>query len=293
MDDGIDLNIPGFRQVLGQVALFSKRGAKAEFESAGRSVMNNVYAITPPAMGKGAKEKVSMFDAATIARGQSAIKRDVLGGKQRRGIFSPLADSLIDSALETGVYENESVRLFVKKNGDVYGTDRTHFQPDAGYDQLRAIHKANFRNGKMSSAGSYTRDIGRWKFINIYVVRQSSADSYLAEIYKHIGYLASCWNRAAKLVRARIPSYARGKNGPGNGELETEGSIFRFRFENLAPWADEVADGDLQRRLGYAVEYAKNAMARRLPHMIAAAAKEAGMHVTVSGAAPPPLAEAA
>lgn len=258
----------------------SRHSKQFEFHSMCKGVVGKWYGITPPAMGQATGQLVSDFDAQSALRGVGAIKRDLLGGKKRAGLFAPLPDDLIDQALESGVYQTDNVRLFTKSDGTVYGTDKTLFEPDAGYDEIRAIHKANFKDGRMSSAGAYTQDIGRWKFINRYVIRQSSFDSYMDEMIKKVGWLASTLNGAARLTGARIPEYARGKHAPSDEALELGEDRQHFYFGNLISWADHAADGDLQRRFDAAVEYEASALFRRLPYLVEDAAAKAGFQIT-------------
>lgn len=130
--------------------------------------------------------------------GTAAIARDLLGGKKRYGIFAPVTPFLAQNAKE---YSTGNIRLFAKKNGEVYGTDRAHFLPSANASTLRGIHKKAFANGRMSSAGSRTRDIGRWKFIDKYFVPQDALGSYLASVQAKVGLAKSGWAACAKQLK--------------------------------------------------------------------------------------------
>jgi hypothetical protein len=135
---------------------------------------------------------------ATKAKGEVAIRRDLLGGKGRAGVIMALDDSLIDAALESGIYSTGNVRLFVRKDGAIYGTDRTHFVPNALPNQLRALHKQAFRNGRMTTAGSRDRTIGRWRFIERATVRKSAAERYVQGQQKKVGWVKSGWAACAR-----------------------------------------------------------------------------------------------
>jgi len=161
------------------------------------------------------------FDPKSKSQGEGAIKRDLFGGKQRVGIFVMLADSIIDQALATGVYQGANVRLFVNKNGDVYGADKNDFWPNATMSQLASYHAEQFKNGVMSSAGSYTRDVGRWKFFTKKVIRQSTGEKYYNQLIKHVGFAKAGWSVcAAQLGGTRgIPQWVtRHRKAPGRVE---------------------------------------------------------------------------
>jgi hypothetical protein len=143
--------------------------------------------------------------------GAAAIARDLLGGKKRYGIFAPLTGFMAQNAEE---YSTGNVRLFVKKNGEVYGTDKAHFMPNANESTLRGLHKNAFVNGRMSSAGSRTRDIGRWKFMDKYFVPQDALSNYLASVQAKVGIAKSGWAHCANQLR-KVVSGAMTRDIPG------------------------------------------------------------------------------
>ena len=132
--------------------------------------------------------------------GEKAIVKDLLGrNMQRAGIFSVIGQAIGNNYEE---YSTGNVRLFVRKDGSVYGTDKSHFRPDATEGDMRSFHKRFFKNGKMSSAGSRTRDIGRWKFIEKMFVNQGAMDSYLEARYRTVGWAKAGWAACAKELRS-------------------------------------------------------------------------------------------
>lgn len=133
--------------------------------------------------------------------GEKAIARDLLGGKKRYGIFAPLTGFMAANAEE---YSTGNVRLFVKKDGTVYGTDKAHFLTDATASTMRQIHKSAFQNGKMSSAGSRSRDIGRWKFIDKYFVPGGTLDDYVKSQTAKSGLAKSGWAACANQLKKVI-----------------------------------------------------------------------------------------
>lgn len=145
------------------------------------------------------------FDDKSHKQGQGAIKTDLLGGKRTRGkgggragIFAPLTPFMEAHA---ELYDSGNIRLFVKKDGSVYGTDTAHFMPGASMSTLRGIHKGAFVNGRMSAAGGDTRDIGRWKFINKYFVPPPVLDAYVTSQQAKVGIAKSGWAQCAKSIK--------------------------------------------------------------------------------------------
>jgi hypothetical protein len=137
--------------------------------------------------------------------GEKAIARDLLGGKKRYGLFAPITGFMAANAKE---YSSGNIRLFAKKDGTVYGTDKAHFMKDASTSTIRKIHKGAFVNGSMSSAGSRTRDIGRWKFIDKYFVPENTLDEYVKSQQKKTGLAKSGWADCAKKLKSPLKGSA-------------------------------------------------------------------------------------
>jgi len=137
--------------------------------------------------------------------GEKAIARDLLGGKKRYGLFAPITDFMAKNAER---YPSGNIRLFVKKDGTIYGSDNAHFRQFATAGSMRAIHKKAFQNGAMSSAGSSTRDIGRWKFIDKYFVPGSTLDDYVKSQQEKTGLAKSGWADCAKKLKSPVKGSA-------------------------------------------------------------------------------------
>jgi hypothetical protein len=197
-------------------------------------------------------------------------------GGRRAGVFVVLSDSLIDSAIETDTFESENVRLWVRKDGTVYGSQRRFFRPDASMAEMRDHHKQYFVNGQMSRGGTYERGIGRWKWIDQMIVRKSTFDRYLNAQAKKIGYYSGGWGQAARMIGVPMPAYMRrhAATTPGGAQLLIGPTRLTFRFENAANFGS--VDRDMKRRVQWAVDVQANKMERRLPFLIRHAARQAG-----------------
>jgi hypothetical protein len=188
--------------------------------------------------------------------GEKAITKDIFGGRRssgkgkgRAGLFAPISDFMAANAEE---YPSGNIRLFVKKDGTVYGTDRAHFLPGAGVSDIASIHRANFVNGRMSAAGGDTRDIGRWKFINKYYVPKSSLDAFVATRFARVGLAKSGWAWCAKQLKnpvkgsatRGIPKWVTRHLGDyGLGQVQDNAEDRnnpRITLTNTAKYADKV-----------------------------------------------------
>lgn len=250
MADGFTLDTSRFEAALDLVFQYTKRGVAAEFKTVSKGVMTTLLSITPPAAGRRAGEKVGGADGSDAhdhQRGANSIDRDL------HAIFKPIhlkGSRTVNTVFGKRIAQPVSVPTKEK------------------YPDVAAIYA--IRN-KRRHGGKLTR--GRRA---AYYVGENKLSALAATLKKRIGYAAAGFAPAAKAVGARLPSYAKGKNAPGVGLFEVTETEFHFHAENLVPYIGAIAEGDMQRRLQYALESQTNAMLRRVPYMAAAAARQAG-----------------
>lgn len=192
MSATITLDKSGLEGMFEYYAQVKKRSVPDALRINARLLAVELARRTQPFGDKTGKEKI----------GEGAIVRDLIGGKNRYGVFAALKDYMIANAEQSRASDN--VRLFVTKDGRVYGTDKAHYLPDATQGEMRSIHKSKFVNGKMSSAGGRTRDIGRWKFVDKYYVQKKELDDYVATQKKKVGIAKSGWAACAKALKGAV-----------------------------------------------------------------------------------------
>jgi len=73
-------------------------------------------------------------------------------------------------------------RLFVKKDGTVWATEKRFYQPDADLETMNAHHARYWQNGRMSSAGTRDRTIGRHVFIDRMVIGKGREELSLGTV---------------------------------------------------------------------------------------------------------------
>jgi len=268
MQAELEIDLAEFAAQFSRFIQYSKRSIEDEFRFQCKGLMETVIDITPPATGKGTRGKARKM-------GQAKMAGDISGssgsrGKRRAGVFTILSDEAMDFAAESGMSTtSDNVRLWVRSDGTVYGTQKAHFRPDASMAEMRAHHKQFFKNGQMSSAGSYERNIGRWKWIDQMVVRRSTYNRYLRSQERKVGFYASGFRPGAAAVGASVPVYMRHHQAVGTVALEIGGPD-RLSFSAINATGYGKIDRDLQRRIQYAVEMQTAKMARQLPYLIRA-----------------------
>ena len=184
--------------------------------------------------------------------GEKAITGDLIGRKRRVGIFGAIGAAMSEEGGYSWYKTGDNVRLFVGKDGFAYGTEKMMFRPDASTSEMRAFHKKNFVNGKMSSAGSKTRNIGRWKFLDKMFVSKETLDEYIQKTIKKVGIAKAGWaNCALQLKKVNKGKLTQGippwvmrhtadfKNG-NTQDLTSDIKNPRVVMTNTTPWANNV-----------------------------------------------------
>lgn len=277
--DGITIDTARFNDAVARTLAYSGKSMEEELRSQARGVMREILAITPPRAARGAFSSAGSAEKGARAK----LARDLVGGPstgrrgtRRAGVFVVVRDDLIDGAIETQTYDSENVRLWTRRDGTVYGTQRRFFRPDAGVEEMRAHHKRYFHNGKMSTAGTYERGIGRWKWIDQMIVRASTFERYLRVIEPRIGWYAGGWGPGARALGVPVPAYARrNSSAPGAIDIRIGANRMQITISNRVDWPR--LDRDVQRRVQWAVDQQARKMERRLPYLIRAAARVSGL----------------
>jgi hypothetical protein len=210
--------------------------------------VRDIIAITPP--GHQGKPLVSGAKGEpAVAGARLKIKKDL------KRIFNPLADAIVDRALAEDSGAADGVKLWVSKTGRVYGQQRTLWRPNATIETCYDHHRRYFKNGRMTKAGTYTRDIGRWKFIDRMVIRESLWLEYLEYVWEKIGILAGGFAAAAKMLKVRLPKIAA-RHASGECLLIYGPDSFKIRIKNGVSYATEA---DVERRARHVLDSDKRA----------------------------------
>ena len=263
--DWIEFDFSEFNEQFRRFVELSSKSVEEEFRGKLKGIIRTIMDITPPAHGKGTRGS-----ARKAARTKIAV--DLLGGgsgrgKRRAGIFTVLSDGIIDNALETGLYDSsDNVRLWVRADGTVYGTQKHFFRPEASMQELQAHHSRFFKNGEMSRAGTYTRDIGRWSWIDQMVIRESTLERYLTSVQRKVGFYAAGWRPSVEEMGLTVPPYMKKHQALGNFSLMMDEKKLEARFKNRVGY--QRLDRDIQRRIQYAISMEARKMERQIPYLL-------------------------
>lgn len=224
-----------------KVAATSKETIKDLIKQRGRLLARDLAYETAPF---GLDKKAKMM-------GENTIKGDLLGRERQNGEKTTKRSALF--FVVDGKYINKFSKenpngiekLWISKEGRVYGVEKTFFKPNASVDEMRAHHKQYYVNGRRTRAGTYARDVGRWRFIDKMTVTKAAMNRYLKYVYARVGMSKAGWVAAgSKLgkvtgIPAWVSRHATNVQGEGKIKLSTNGDA-SITLTNKLPWGDKV-----------------------------------------------------
>ena len=252
MSDGFTIDYSKFDRAIAFALTTSKKEPITFMKQQAKLVVRNLIEITPPAHANEGAD-VAVGKAARMA-GESTIRRDNTGEAnrwphpKRRGIFVVLSDAVISKASRR---PNGDTVLWAERDTG-YLADATFFRGNASESEMMRHHDQYFQNGRMTSAGAYTRDIGRWKYIDQLIVSATAYKRFSKALNKRVGWMAAGWNQAAALLGYRPPAWIWRHSAPGYGTLTVDDQGVRIKMTNAVRYASQV--GDMRRRVQYALD---------------------------------------
>jgi hypothetical protein len=162
------------------------------------------------------------------------------------------------------------VRAFVNRQGEVYGVDRTLYRPDATLETLAEFHQKNrLANGRTTDAGTFTRDIGRWKFITKLIVPKDVLTEYIEVVKARVGRGKGGWAAGVIALGGEVPGWIEvHARTAGTFIDKTQDANPEMEFVNRSEWAE---GGDQDRIIDNAIK----ARTRDIYRQIQLALKEA------------------
>ncbi len=291
-----------FKVALGKIASMASKDLLRIMQEQMVLLIKDAMKLTPPFGNAPITEKLK--DQKTI--GEIAIRRDLKGGRDgawsdpKAGIFRPIADDLVDRTMISGIHQN-SVTYFTRKDGTSYGSDAVNFRPDATMSDMHTHHQRyRTKSGNVSAAGARTRDIGRWKSTMAWVVRKTTFEDYLEQVFDRVLLAKSGWVYAwnkfqIALGRGRgggfnrkgdkamyglgVPSVLRKMRGAKSGHYVNSGTETSPVIEggNVIPYVQRFYDHVVKRAWSNRVRNIQ-LQAKRMEKEIAAALKEGGVN---------------
>lgn len=226
---------PSFSRKFGEWAAAAGKSIPEAFKMQGRLFCHELIQRTPPFSGKAI---VRMLEAKGAMAGlrdgeledmtarqvgarrvEKDIRRIIYGmnganpnqaaqvykGQNRNVTYSREAIS------DWGVLQNcqgkPAVRIFANKGGTVYGVDLVNFNPEATIEQLVAHHTAQrTKRGRVTTAGSKDTVVGRWRWLNIFITKDSTAKSFIKKKIRSVGNAKGGWAAGFKKLGGKMSS---------------------------------------------------------------------------------------
>jgi hypothetical protein len=227
-----------FGRLAGRLVRETKHTTRNVWLEIARQFTKDCIKLTPPFGGRPAKE--SFKTQRDI--GMAAIKGDLFGGTRgsqgktkRIGIFSGMPAPMLQHLDKLN--DGETTVKWTNKDGQAYGAERTLFRPNATKAEMREHHKRYFRNGRMSSAGTKDRKIGRWQWIDKMIVPEAAAKFYLKWMQGRVGHAKSGWTAAVRGLGVKgIPQWITRMGGAGVFKKSGVGKWPTFTIGNRIGW---------------------------------------------------------
>jgi hypothetical protein len=176
-------------------------------------------------------------------KSSAKFKRGIVE-KELPNIFTEApSDFILDSWVTVGTPPE---RIFKTKTGAIIGVDKSHYNPDGNIAMMEQHHQANRNasNGRVTRAGSFTRDIGRWKFINRQIVPKGAIARYArARVFPKLGTMKAGWILPSSSgLTTKADSWVKRAYGNARGASEYTDQMNLFavgflRLVNMIPYA--------------------------------------------------------
>lgn len=111
-----------------------------------------------------------------------------------------------------------------------------------------------------------------------YISNPAALNAHVAELQKHVWYLASGWRDALTALRAAIPYGVGKQNGPGQLLTTINDKLIEIKMINGVPYARAVKN--LQSRIAFAMQVRTDALQRRFDSFLKSQGPKDGFKIT-------------
>jgi len=136
-----------------------------------------------------------------------------------------------------GIGGEEPARIFRTSRGAILGIEKTELNPSGDMDFMEWRHKKSrmASNGRVSTAGAKSRNIGRWKYMNRQMVPAGRVAKYAKKrVFPKVGLLKAGWLMPSESgIKNKVPNWI------------TRAGAFRSRLATYGDHMDLFANGFL------------------------------------------------
>lgn len=227
----------------------------------GSGSIPGIVDVTPPGSRgvRGAKAK---------KQGESAVARDIYR------VYATINQAY--DAIAATDRAAASAFWFLIKEGNLQdaGEIMRNYSANTGLAGTRSF--AEFDGGMLHHRFRGGRGKVNRNRVTLIVTNARELQSYVKKMQGRVGLLASGWVTAAARLGVRLPNWIS-RHGAGSGAIGVEFGPDRL----LLVISNKVKYGamnDLQRRADYIASYRRRAMKHRLPYILRAALRKAGLN---------------
>lgn len=246
MSARLTIDATEFSRTVDTLKAVAKKNSNKVLHDEVKLLVKAMHRMTPPFTGKPMVGSLATHRKA----GENAIRGDLFGrgsaaarGHRSAGIFvAKSKDELAQDFRTTGGWATGAV--FRSKTGSLYGIEKHLIKPNATTSQMAAHHKRyRTKNGRVTTAGSMTRDIGRWKFVDKMHVSEQAADRYVKHLKKKVGAAKSGWSASIRRYKVKgIPKWARQSVGPrgfARVKFNKAAATMVYEWANTVPYVQK------------------------------------------------------
>ena len=265
---------PKFSRAVGDWAVICGKDLSEAFRIQGRLLSGELIKRTPPFSGKmimrmldGRGAKASL-ETETELQGMTArnigrrrVEKDIRrvikgvnGAQFSAAVSVHRGQSTRNSGnvdkLDWGVLQRcegkQAVRIFATKGGTVYGVDTAMFKPKATRAEMYATHQEHrLKSGRVTMAGAKTREVGRWRWVNMLVTEESNLKKFIARKQDNVGRAKAGWALSYKRLGGRISEsgwVGKHMNKTGQCSINLQPYNVSIELVNRSEWAQNGDD---------------------------------------------------
>jgi hypothetical protein len=276
------VNFPAFGASVDKLAQVANLTVQEATLMQGRLVGAELMKRTPPFSGRSLtrmleKQGKHLYDAeieSLSARkvGERRVEKDirkVVYGV--RGAAMPQARNpkvfksqnnkpVIDFGVLQKCEGKNAVRIFATKGGEVYGVDTERFLPNATLSDLAQAHQEHrTKRGRVTTAGQRDRVVGRWRWLNVIIVKDRLLERFIKQKQKMVGQAKGGWVDAFIKCGGQISGggWVGRHRKAGTGLVKVGGHSVKISYINRSQWA---GGGDPTRVVAKTLEGRERAM---------------------------------
>lgn len=189
-----------------------------------RLLGHRLIQLTPPKTKAQGRKRVSLDVSRLFFPQRAGRMSEMVGRAQRSGPNGQM---------------NTTVALWAKKDGTVYGVERHLYRPDATLAVMGSYHKKHRdARGRVTRAGTFRQDVGRWKFVDKMVVPKDRFDEFLGQMQDMVGEAKGGWAAVVQHFGGSVAGWVDDHSAAGSVSDHLSDPVRSYlTMDNRSRWA--------------------------------------------------------